>query len=359
VKAAVCYEFGQPLVIDDLDIDAPQRGEVKVKFAATAICHSDVHLLRGEWGGRLPLVAGHESSGIIAEVGQEVTALRPGDPVVVSLLRSCGGCPECMHGSPHLCSASYPLDSQPRLHNQHGLTIYPGLKTGSFAEYAIVDQSQCVKVPGTIRMDSASLLACSVITGLGAVMNTARVPPGSCITVIGVGGVGLNSIQGAVLSDAQRIIAVDLVKDKLDVARSFGATEAVNAAQVDAVKAVRALTGGAGVDYAFVTVGNAAAIEQAPKMVRRGGCVVVVGLPEVSTMASVRVHSLVAGERRILGSYMGSTHLSADVPRLVEYYQEGRLKLDELISRRYSLDQINEAIAAMEHGQALRNVILF
>ena len=359
MKAAVCYEFGKPLVIEEIGIDAPQRGEVKVKLTATAICHSDVHLLRGEWGGRLPLVAGHESSGVVAEVGQGVATLRPGDPVVVSLLRSCGRCPDCTRGSPHLCSASFALDSQPRLHNQQGLSIYPGLKTGSFAEYAIADQSQCVKVPGAIRMDSASLLACSVITGLGAVMNTARVPPGSCIAVIGVGGVGLNSIQGAVLSDAHRIIAVDLVEDKLDVARSFGATEAINAAQVDAVKAVRALTGGAGVDYAFVTVGNAAAIEQAPRMVRRGGCVVVVGLPEVSTMASVRVHSLVAGERRLLGSYMGSTHLSVDVPRLIEYYQQGRLKLDELISRRYYLDEINEAITAMEHGEVLRNVIVF
>jgi S-(hydroxymethyl)glutathione dehydrogenase/alcohol dehydrogenase len=231
VKAAVCYEFGKPLVIDAVDIDVPQRGEVIVKLAATAICHSDVHLLRGEWGGRLPLVAGHESSGVVAEVGQGVATLRPGDPVVVSLLRACGRCPDCTRGSPHLCRAPFALDSQPRLHNQRGLPIYPGLKTGSFAEYAIVDQSQCVRLSGAIQMDSASLLACSVITGLGAVMNTAKVPPGSCIAVIGVGGVGLNSIQGAVLSDAQMVIAVDLVENKLDVARSFGATHAINAAR--------------------------------------------------------------------------------------------------------------------------------
>ena len=359
MKAAVCYEFGKPLVVEQIDIDPPQSGEVKVKLAATAICHSDVHLLRGEWGGRLPLVAGHESAGVIAEVGPGVTTLLPGDRVVVSLLRSCGTCPECTAGASHLCHASFPLDSQSRLHNRQGQALQHGLKTASFAEYTIVDQSQCVKIPNVVPSESAALLGCGVITGLGAVTNTARVPPGSRVAVIGLGGVGLSAIQGAVLTGSQTIIGVDLVEAKLDVACSFGATHAVNAAREDPVKAVRALAGGPGVDYVFVTVGNLAAMEQAFKMVRQGGCLVIVGLPEASAVLPLRVHSLVAGERRVLGSYMGSTNLSVDVPRLVQLYQQGRLKLDEMISARYSLDQINDAIADMQHGQALRNVILF
>jgi Zn-dependent alcohol dehydrogenase len=245
------------------------------------------------------------------------------------------------------------------LHTSQGLTVNHGLKTASFAEYTVVDQSQCVKIPGDIPPDSACLLACGVITGVGAVTNTAKIPPDRCVAVIGVGGVGLNALQGAVLSQASMIIAVDLLADKLDVARSFGATHGVDAAQKDPAKEVRALSGGPGVDYAFVTVGSVAAIEQASKMVRRGGSVVVIGLPEASASVPVRVHPLVTGERRLLGSYMGSTNLQADVPKLIELYQQGKLKLDELISQRYSLDQINEAIAAMEHGQALRNVIQF
>ncbi len=359
MKAAVCYEFGQPLIVEEIDIDPPQPGEVKVKMAATAICHSDVHVVRGEWGGKVPVVAGHESAGIIAEVGQGVTALRPGDYVVVSMLRSCGRCPDCAGGAPHLCSGSFALDSQCRLHSQRGQAIYHGLKTASFAEYAIVDQSQCVKIPGDIRPESAALLGCGVITGVGAVINTARVAPGSRVAVIGAGGVGLNSIQGAVLAEANMIIAVDQVEDKLTVARAFGATHTVNGGAEDPVKAVRALSEGMGVDYAFVTVGSVPALNQAFKMIRRGGSVVAVGLPEVTATLDLKVHSLVGGERRILGSYMGSTRLSTDVPRLVELYRQGRLKLDELISRRYSLEQINEAITTMEGGAALRNVIVF
>jgi len=359
LKAAVCYEFGKPLVVEEIDIDPPHHGEVKVKLAATAICHSDVHLVRGEWGGKLPVVAGHESSGIVVEVGEGVTTLQPGDYVVVSLLRSCGRCSECAAGAPHLCSGSFALDSHSRLRNKDGQAIHHGIKTASFAEYTIVDQSQCVKIPDDIRPESAALLGCGVITGVGAVTNTARPAPGSCVAVIGAGGVGLNSIQGAVLAEASMIVAVDRVEDKLATARTFGATHVVNASTEDPVKAVRALTNGPGVDYAFVTVGNAPAINQAFKMIRRGGSVVAIGLPEVSAMVDVRVHSLVSGERRILGSFMGSTRLSADVPKLVELYQQGRLKLDELISNCYSLEQINEAITTMEHGAALRNVVVF
>lgn len=358
MKAAVCYEFGKPLIVEDLTIDPPQHNEVKVKLAATAICHSDVHLVRGEWGGELPVVAGHESAGVIAEVGEGVVGLQPGDHVVVSLLRSCGRCFYCTTGAPYLCSGIFALDTQSRLHNQRGEPIHHGIRTASFAEYAIVDQTQCVKIPAEIPLDSASLLACGVITGLGAVTNTARIAPRSSVAVIGVGGVGLNSIQGAALSGARLVIAIDLLENKLAAARSFGATHTVNAKQEDAVAAVQALTAQQGVDYAFVTVGNTMAVNQAFALIRPGGMVVVVGLPEANATASLPIHHLIS-ERHVVGSPMGSTRLSVDVPRLVELYQQGKLKLDELITRRYPLAQINEAIESMERGEALRNVIVF
>lgn len=358
MKAAVCYAFGQPLCVEEVEIDPPQRGEVKVQLAATAICHSDVHLIRGEWGGEVPVVAGHESSGIIVEVGEGVTTVKPGDHVVVSLLRSCGRCFYCTTGAPYNCEGEFALNTQSRLHNQRGERLHHGINTASFAEYTIVEQSQCVKIPDEMPLDRAALLACGVITGLGAVTNTAKIAPRSSVTVIGVGGVGLNSIQGAALSGARKIIAVDRLDNKLAAARSFGATHTVNAAQTDAVQAVKELNDGKGVDYAFVTVGNANAVNQAFAMIRSGGSVIVVGLPEADATASINIHKLI-GERHIVGSPMGSTRLSVDVPRLVELYQQGRLKLDELITRRYGLDQINEAIASMERGEALRNVIMF
>ncbi len=359
MRAAICYEFGKPLVVEEIEIDPPQYGEVKVKLSATAICHSDVHLLRGDWGGRLPVIAGHESAGVIAEVGPGVAGLQPGDTVIVSLLRACGKCRECLNQEPHLCSGSFLLDSQSRFHNHQGQAIHHGINTASFAEYTIVDQTQCVKIPETIPTDSAALLACGVITGIGAVMNTAQVKEGSRAAVIGLGGVGLNVLQGLALCRASQVIAIDVVEKKLEDAYSFGATQAINATSEDPIKAVRAQTDGSGVDYAFVTVGNVSAIEQATKMIRRGGSVIITGIPEISAAVPIKVYPLVTGERRILGSFMGSTNLGRDIPRLVELYQQGSLKLDELISQRYSIDQINEAIAAMEHGEARRNVILF
>ena len=358
MQAAVCYEFGKPLIVEDLVIDPPQAGEVKVKLAATAICHSDVHLIRGEWGGEVPVVAGHESAGIVEAVGEGVTNVQPGDHVVVSLLRSCGRCFYCTTGAPYNCHGTFALDTQSRLRNAKGETIQHGIRTASFAEYTIVEQTQCVKIPAEIPLDCAALLACGVITGLGAVTNTAKIAPRSSVAVIGVGGVGLNSIQGAALSGARMIVAVDLLDNKLAAARTFGATHTVNASQENAVTAVQTLSGGDGVDYAFVTVGNAAAVSQAFDMIRGGGSVVVVGMPKASDTVALNIHRLI-GERHVVGSPMGSTRLSVDVPRLVELYQQGKLKLDELITQRYPLAEINKAIESMERGEALRNVIIF
>lgn len=358
MKAAVCYEFGKPLVVEEVILDPPQHGEVKVKLAATAICHSDVHLIRGEWGGPLPVVPGHEAAGIVAEVGPGVTTLKPGDHVVISVLRNCGRCLYCMTGAPYLCDAEFALDTDTRLHNRRGEQLQRGDRTAGFAQYTVVHETQCVQVPDAMPLTSAALLACGVITGVGAVVNTARVPPGSNVAVIGVGGVGLNAIQGAVIAGARSILAIDLLESKLAAARIFGATATLNAAEHDPVAAVLSQSGGRGVDYAFAAVGSTRAIEQAFAMVRPGGTMVVVGLPPASATVALNVHHFWA-ERHVVGSPMGSTRLNVDVPRLVELYRQGRLKLDELVTRCYPLEEVNEAIASMERGEALRNVIVF
>jgi S-(hydroxymethyl)glutathione dehydrogenase/alcohol dehydrogenase len=359
VKAAICYTFGNPLSVEEIEIDPPQTGEVKVKIGACAICHSDVHLIRGNWGGDTPVVAGHEGAGVIAEVGSGVTAVKPGDRVVASLLRSCGRCFYCTLGRPYNCEADFPLDHGSRLHNKAGVPLVQGIYTAAFAEYTIVHQSQVVKVPEDVPLDLACLLACGVITGVGAVTNTVQVKAGDNVVVIGTGGVGLNSVQGAALSGAARIIAVDLTEAKLAAARRFGATHTINAARQDGVAGVLALTGGRGADYAFVTAGSSRAITQSSQMVRKGGTAVIVGMPSnADAECTLNAHLLTYG-RTIVGSPMGSTRLAVDVPRLVELYRQGRLKLEELITARYPLEEINEAIASMERGEALRNVIVF
>jgi len=360
MKAAVCYEFGKPLAIEDLEIDPPKKGEVKVRLAATAICHSDLHALRGEGSAHVPFVAGHEAAGFVEEVGERVSLTKPGDRVIVCLLRSCGRCFYCTLGLPHLCEAEFALNKESRLRNRRGEVIHQGMRTAAFAEYCIVDESQVVRVRENMPLDRAALLACGVITGLGAVVNTAQVEPGSSVVVIGTGGVGLNAVQGAALAGAYPIIAMDLLDSKLKAARGFGATHLINTAeQKDVEQAVKGLTSGRGADYVFVTVGSAAAVGQALSLTRKRGSVIMVGMPAPGATASFQVNPFVRGEQRILSSFMGSTRLSLSVPRLIDLYQHGRLKLDELITARYPLARINEAIEAVAKGQALRNVIIF
>ncbi|RMF00243.1 MAG: Zn-dependent alcohol dehydrogenase, partial [Chloroflexi bacterium] len=345
--------------IEDIEIDPPQTGEVKVKLAACAICHSDIHYAEGAWGGVLPAVYGHEAAGVVTDVGPGVSGITPGDSVVVALIRSCGRCFFCAQGHPYLCEASFPLDNQRRLHTTDGTELFQGLRTGAFAEYVVVHHSQVVPVPQSMPLDRASLLACGVITGLGAVVNTARVAPGSSVVVIGTGGVGLNSVQGAHLSGAHPVVAVDLNPAKLGAAKIFGATHAINPLEEDLRDAVKALTHGRGADYVFVTVGSAKAMEQGLSLVRRAGTMVMVGMPASGVKLPVEVADFADNSQRILGSKMGSAQLSLDVPKLVELYQQGRLKLDELITARYPLADINQAIAAVKAGNALRNVIVF
>lgn len=359
MKAAICYTFGHPLVLEEVELDPPRQGEVKVRLAACGICHSDVHMIRGEWGGQLPLVAGHEGAGVIEAVGAGVTRTKPGDHVVVSLLRSCGRCVCCVTGAPHLCTGTFAMDTDSRLRNARGERLHHGFRTATFAEYAIVDQSQVVPIPDDLPLDLACLLACGVITGVGAVVNTAQVQPGSSIAVVGTGGVGLNAVQGAVLAGANPIIAVDRLETKLAAARAFGATHTINAAHCDAGAAVFDLTAGRGAAYVFVTVGSTAAMTQGLRMLGRGGMLVLVGLPAQGATIPLPVEQLIGNGQSVVGSNMGSTRLSVDVPRLVDHYRHGRLKLGELITARYPLQRINEAITAMEQGGAVRNVVVF
>jgi Zn-dependent alcohol dehydrogenase len=363
VKAAVCWEAGKPLVVEDVVLDAPKTGEVRVRIGAVAICHSDVHLIRGDWTGWSstppPVVAGHEAAGVVDEVGPGVARVRPGERVVVSLLRTCGGCPPCLTGAAYLCEGRFALLTEHRLHARSGQALNLGIRVAGFAEATVVDQSQLVPVPDDVPLDRACLLACGVITGVGAVLNTAQLVPGSSAVVIGAGGVGVNAIQGAALAGALPIVAVDVVPGKLPVARAFGATHAVDGRQADLPRVVRELTGGRGADYVFVTVGSPAAVSQALTLVRRGGTVVLVGMPAAGATAPIPIGDFAGGGLRLLGSNMGSTRLGVDVPRLVARYREGRLKLDELITARYPLERINEAIAAMEGGATLRNVVVF
>ena len=359
MKAAVCKEFGQPLTIEEVEIDPPQAGEVRVKIAACAICHSDILFIEGAWGGTLPAIYGHEAAGVVEEVGPGVEDLAPGDHVVVSLLRNCGSCFYCSRGESHICTTRLPIDESGRLHRPNGDPLHQGMRTGAFAEYVVVDRSQAVALPKNVPLDSASLLACGVITGLGAVVNTAKLAAGESAVVIGCGGVGLNSIQGAALSGGQPVIAMDVSEEKLKVAEDFGATHGVNALDKDAREQILSLTDGRGADYVFVTVGRTKSIEEGLKYMRAGGTLVVVGMTPIGAKAEVEALDVSDLSQRILGSKMGSTRLQVDVPKLVSLYEQDRLKLDELISGRYPLSQINDAIESVKRAEALRNVIVF
>ncbi len=358
IKAAVCHEFGAPLVIEDIKLSAPARGEVEVTLAAVAVCHSDISYMDGGWGGSLPAVYGHEAAGHISALGDGVTGYLLGDTVLVTLIRACGACPSCSIGVPTQCGTPYDRDTGP-VSMPDGTTLQHGLACGAFAERAVVDQSQIAAIPADLPMDAASLLSCGVVTGVGAVVNTARVRPGQNVVVIGAGGVGLNAIQGAVIAGAARIIAIDLLAEKLEVAREFGATDVMLATDPKPWRALREITSGRMADAVFVTVGAIPAFESAPRLLAPSGNVYIVGLPHSGAMASYEPVVLGALGQGMKGSKMGDVVLVRDIPWMIDLYQQGRLKLDELISARWPLEQINEAIASTRSGAARRNVIVF
>jgi S-(hydroxymethyl)glutathione dehydrogenase/alcohol dehydrogenase len=359
-KAAVCRAHGAPLTIETVELAEPGPGEVLIKTAACAICHSDIFFFDGAWGGELPAVYGHEAAGVVEAVGPGVTRLKVGDHVVATLIRNCGFCPACTEGAPVFCEEVFPLDRATPLHDGAGEPIVHGLRTGAFAERIVVEQSQAIAIPKDVPLDSAALIACGVLTGIGAVLNTAGVKAGSSVVVIGCGGVGLNSIQGARIAGASPIIAVDIEPAKLAAAREFGATETINARSEDVVERTAALTNGRKADWVFVTVGVKGAAEQGVSLMKRnGGATVLVGMPPSGVMATIDPAWLAADGQKILGSKMGSARPAIDVPMIVKLYREGRLKLEELISGRYRLESINEALASSRSGAAVRNVIVF
>jgi S-(hydroxymethyl)glutathione dehydrogenase/alcohol dehydrogenase len=360
MKAAVCREFGKPLVIEEIIMRAPRHDEVKVKVAATAICHSDLHDIHGDFGGGLPFVGGHETAGHVEEVGARVTAVKPGDAVIVSLLESCGRCYYCITGRPYFCETKVTYDVQGTLTDQKGAGVIQKARVGGFAEYVLVHESQLVKIAPDLPMEVASLLACGVTTGFGAVVNRAKVPPLSSVVVIGAGGVGLNSVQGALVCGANPIIAVDVLDSKLDRALELGASHGVNAKATDAVATVMDLTGGRGADYVFVTVGSSAALQQAFAMLARRGTAVMVGLPPATDPPlSLPAVEFALTEKTVTGGFMGSICVQVDIPAIIALYKSGRYKLDELIAGRYPFARINEALESSAGGEALRNVILF
>jgi S-(hydroxymethyl)glutathione dehydrogenase / alcohol dehydrogenase len=358
MKAAICYELGKPLVVEDINIDAPKKGEVKVKIAAAAICHSDIHFFRGELPKDPPFVGGHEAAGYVEEVGEGVTGLKKGDPVVLSLLITCGKCKYCLSGRSNQCTTVFPLDTETRLHNKKGQDIAMLLKTASFAEYTIVDPTQLVKIPADMPMAQASLLGCGVISGWGAVVNRAKVTPASSCVIVGTGGVGLNSIQAAAISGAYPVIAVDISDQKLETAKKFGATHTVNSAKTEAVKEVQKLTG-EGADFVFVTVGNTNAILQGIDMSAPTATTVIVGMPKFTDTMTMSPFPIIRYERVVTGAYMGGGQLHVEVPKMIALYKAGKLKLDELISGRFPIEDINKAIDQVVKGEALRNVIVF
>lgn len=358
MKAAVLYAPNQPLVIEDIEIDEPQANEVLIKTSATGVCHSDLHFMEGKWMYPMPVVLGHESAGVVEKVGPGVTNVKPGDRVVVAFVQSCGACDRCTTGRPNLCSNGQSLNRMGRIKlNGQPMVQFAGMS--AFAEWQLVSNKACVIVPDGVPMEVAALVGCSVMTGVGAVTNTVKLQVGQTVAVVGCGGVGLNIIQGARLAGASRIIAVDLMESKLAAAKEFGATDVVDASSGDAVQQVMAMTGG-GVDYAFEAIGLMKTAQQCFEMAKRGGQAVVVGmLPLMEQLTIPNAGMSFLGEKGIVGSYYGSTRQTYDMPWLMELYRQKRLKIDELISRTYKLEQINEAYDALKAGEVNRSVIVF
>ncbi|NSY38062.1 Zn-dependent alcohol dehydrogenase [Leisingera sp. ANG59] len=358
IKAAVCHKFGAPLVIEEVQLAAPRMGEVEVTLDAVAICHSDISFAEGAWGGHLPAVYGHEAAGVITGVGAGVQGFAMGDSVVVTLIRSCGTCPSCASGKPVICETSFDTLNGP-LKTAKGDPLDQAMACGAFAEKVVVDQRQIVRIPAEMNKDAAALISCGVITGVGAAVNAARLRAGQDVVVIGAGGVGLNAIQGSRIAGARRIVAVDMSPEKLETAKVFGATHGVLATDAKPWKTAQEALGGRGADAVLVTVGAIPAYDQALRYLARGGKAILIGMPHSGATAAYEPVVLAALGQGLTGSKMGDTVIQRDIPWIVDLYQQGRLKLEELISGRWSLEQINEAIADTKTGSAKRNVIVF
>jgi len=363
-KAVVCRELNQPVVVESVTVDAPGRGEVRVKLGACGVCHSDLSAVNGTIALPLPLVLGHEGAGVVDQVGEGVADLAPGDHVVFSFIYMCGKCRFCVAGRPVLCleqgkALTTPLAGTPRVHDAGGkpLNIFSGC--GSMAECATVSAENLIRIDPKIPLEVAALVGCGVTTGVGAVFNTAKVAPGSSVAVFGCGGVGLSAIQGARIAGAEKIIAIDTLPAKLEMARRFGATDTIAAKKdEDVAKTLKKLTGG-GPDYAFECVGSGDLAGAAYRAIRRGGLAVVVGVAKPSDSTSLRTMTLPFEEKTITGSYFGSCVPRVDFPRMLALYLGGQLRLEEMITRRYAIAEAPQAFADLQSGANARGVIVF
>jgi S-(hydroxymethyl)mycothiol dehydrogenase len=357
IRAAVCRSFGAPLEIETLTLRDPGPSEIEVSLEAVAICHSDISYLEGAWGGVLPAVYGHEAAGRVTALGPGVSKVGLGERVLVTLIRSCGTCPDCAAGKPVYCTGKE--ERAPKLIDATGAPVLAAMECGAFAEKVIVDQSQVALLGEAAAPQSACLLACGVPTGVGAVVNTARVRPGETVVVIGAGGVGLNTVQGARIAGAARIVAMDLEPSKLEDARAFGATDTILATEDKPWQLLAEITGGKLADHVFVTVGAIPAYDVALRLIAPCGTAYAVGMPHSGALSSYEPVIIAALGQGMRGTKMGDVVLARDIPWMVDLYAQGRLKLDELVSRQWPFEQINEAIANTNAGQARRNVLVF
>ncbi len=362
MKAAVLNAIPGQLDIEDVDVDSPGPREVLIRTKAAGLCHSDLHFMEGKYPHPCPAVLGHESAGVVEEVGTDVRYVQPGDHVITCLSAFCGYCEQCISGHLSLCeNKNTDLVRRPgegaRL-SRGGEPVNTFLHLSSFAEQMLVHEHALVKISPEMPLDKAALIGCGVTTGLGAVFRTAQVEPGSTVAVIGCGGIGLAAIQGARITGANKIIAVDMVPSKLELAQSLGATHVVNGSEGDAVAQVKDLTDGAGVHYSFEAVGLKQTAEQSFNMLRNGGQATVIGMIPVGT--TVEIHGVeFLYEKKLTGSNMGSNQFRTDMPRFVEMYLDGRLKLDEMVSKTIRLEDINDGFAEMKTGTVARSVIAF
>jgi len=359
MKAAVLREVGKPLQIEDVQINKPGPHEVLIRTVAAGVCHSDLHFIEGSYPHPLPAVLGHESAGIVEQVGSEVRTVKPGDHVITCLSAFCGHCEFCLTGHMSLCvspDTKRDKDEEPRLSSASG-PMMQYLNLSSFAEQMLIHEHACVAIRPDMPLDRAALIGCGVMTGVGAAMHTSNVRPGDTVAVIGCGGVGLAAVNGAAIAGASRIIAIDMAPGKENMAKAFGATDFICAKDTDPVKEVIEMTKG-GVQHSFEAIGLSKTAEQSFNMLRRGGTANIIGMIPVGQTISL-MGAAFLGEKRIQGSLMGSNRFPVDMPRLVDFYLSGKLKLDDMISRRIKLEQVNDAFVEMKTGAVARSVIVF
>jgi S-(hydroxymethyl)glutathione dehydrogenase / alcohol dehydrogenase len=361
MKAAVFHGPKMPLSIEDVELDKPQDREVLIKTVASGVCHSDLHFVDGLYPYAAPAVLGHEAAGIIEEVGKQVTYVKPGDHVICCLSVFCGNCEQCMSGHPNRCSNKAatqrnPAD-KPRI-SQKGKPVNQFLDISSYCEKMLLHENAVVKIREDLPLDRAALIGCGVTTGVGAVLNTAKIEPGSTVAVFGAGGVGLAAIQGARIAGARKIIAVDMFEGKLAMAKRLGATDTVDASSSDPVDEIRKMTDGAGVDYSFEAIGLKKVAEQAFVALKPGGTATVIGMIPVGQKVEIDGYMFLT-ERKLQGSNMGSNRFRIDMPKYIDFYLQGRLNLDDMISQRRKLEDVNDAFRAMKAGEVARTVLMF